>query len=240
MTAHPVSPPDRAINDNAKCREYTCAAEFESELYSIKWAGTMQYPELQGFPNISDVECSKVQLSSPMQEAWSCSTLITYGADAVVRCAHSGRFPVLKLAHLKQESKARLQHELTTMQELNRVSLALPLYDPKPLSDVDGVFGYRLEKLIPLSPNELNSRRSDIWSVVDRLHHAGFCHGDLTPSNVMKNAFGDIIIIDFSFAGRIGAPIPDYIPSWMYRSSHFHTLPDLEALNRFFARPKPA
>jgi len=235
VTAQPVSPPERAVNGNGQCREYTCAVEFELELYSIKWAGTMQYPELRGFPKISGIEYFRVQLSPQMQEVWSCSTLISYGADAVIRCAYSGRFPVLKLAHLKHESKARLQHELITMQELNRVSLALPFYDSEPLSDADGVFGYRLEKLIPLPLDELNNRRSDIWSAVDRLHHAGFCHGDLTPSNVMKNAFGDIIIIDFAFAGRIGASIPDHIPSWIYQSSQFHTLPDLAALSRFFA-----
>lgn len=40
----------------------------------------------------------------------------------------------------------------------------------------------------------------------------GTCHGDVSPSNIMKNESGDITLPDFGFAGRIGGSIPLFLP----------------------------
>ena len=87
-------------------------------------------------------------------------------------------------------------------------SLPIPEVDSQPLSDIQGVFGYRLELLYPLGQSELLRHRAEIRAAVCLLHEAGFCRGDMTMSNIMQNRDGVIRIVDFGTAGRLGRPLP--------------------------------
>jgi tRNA A-37 threonylcarbamoyl transferase component Bud32 len=184
------------------------------------------------FPNRQQYDCEQVNLDPEIPKLWSSSTFVDYGADAVLRCSHVGPYPIMKLSHPDQISRARIQHEISMIKDMTRTSQVLPI--PKMcdslLSDGLGVFGYRPERLTRLERRELQSRLPEVREAVRFLHQAGFSHGDLSPSNVMKNDQGAIILIDFGYAGRIGTMIPNSVPTWVYPHSTFSPDVDSRAL----------
>jgi tRNA A-37 threonylcarbamoyl transferase component Bud32 len=93
------------------------------------------------------------------------------------------------------------------------------------------ICGYRMQELFKLEPSEMHSRRHDIEHAVGQLHSAGICHGDITPSNIMKDQRGRITLIDFGFAGRVGSTVPSFIPSWVYTDGVFSVDIDLKAFD---------
>jgi RIO-like serine/threonine protein kinase len=58
----------------------------------------------------------------------------------------------------------------------------------------------------PLKESDLNDAMHGlITDAVTSLHQAGFVHGDLRPSNVVRsNDSGGILLLDFDWAGKIG------------------------------------
>lgn len=196
----------------------------------------MQYPDMVHFPNDPQYLSEKVHLSLEIAQAWSTSTLIGYGADATIRRVDVGPFRAVKLAHPTTDARARIQHEYEMIQQMASQSLPVPKSECQPLSDAQGVFGYRLEVLNPLTLSELECRQDEVKNAINLFHEAGFCHGDLSMSNIMKDMHGDIRLIDFGFAGRTGHPIPSWIPKWVYQASPvFTTTTDLRALAELFS-----
>jgi hypothetical protein len=49
----------------------------------------------------------------------------------------------------------------------------------------------------------------------------------------MKDGNGEIVLIDFGFAGRIGDEVPPLIPTWVYTSGFFAAEDDLTAFDEF-------
>ncbi|KAF1344784.1 hypothetical protein BDV97DRAFT_62150 [Delphinella strobiligena] len=169
-----------------------------------------------------------------MAQVWAASGLVDYGSDACIRCVHTGLYPIVKIAlPQNEEARRRLRHEYEILGERSKLSLPIPKVDLKPLTDEDGIFGYKLEKLFRLQLSELSSRAKDIEASLDRLHCSGFAHGDLHPSNIMKNKDGEIRFIDFSNSGRLGHPVAPGIPSWVYKHELVHKMPDTSNLARF-------
>jgi tRNA A-37 threonylcarbamoyl transferase component Bud32 len=112
------------------------------------------------------------------------------------------------------------------------MSLPITKMDDHPLLDDQGIFGYRLEYLFCLEKNELLQRLPEIRQAVQQLHEAGFSHGDLSQSNVMKNKGGAIVLIDFGYAGKIGTQVPSSVPRWVYENAVVTVDADLQALER--------
>lgn len=171
-------------------------------------------------------------MTPEMSIIWLNSTLINYGADAILRCSHTGRYPVVKLTNPDEQSRARIQREFQILREMATQTLPTPRFDSQTLHDSLGIFGYRLELLLPLTASELKMRLQEVREAVQHLHQAGFCHGDLNPSNIMKNTQGAITIIDFGFAGRIGSVIPKCVPTWVYPGPDFTVDTDKQALDQ--------
>jgi tRNA A-37 threonylcarbamoyl transferase component Bud32 len=111
-----------------------------------------------------------------------------------------GRFPILKLAHSNKLSIKLIQHEFDVLADLAKFGLPVVEFDQQPILDNGVTCGYRMKKLSKLEPSELRPRTNDIKQTLDRLHSAGFSHGDFGPSNIMKDEGGRIILIDPSFA----------------------------------------
>lgn len=130
-----------------------------------------------------------------------------------------GSFRAVKLAHPTIDARARIQHEYEMIQQVASQSLPVPKSVCQPLSDAQGVFGYRLELLTPLTLSELECRQDEVKNAINLFHEAGFCHGDLSMSNIMKDMHGDIRLIDFGFAGSTGHPVPSWMPKWVYQAS---------------------
>ncbi|THX50660.1 hypothetical protein D6D08_09839 [Aureobasidium pullulans] len=222
----------------AKPGHYTCNIEYLGTLYSITWTGSQMYPDLSSFPNVPDYNPQKIALSPEISAIWSTSKLVNCGADAVLRCCHEGIYPIIKLAHPGKEFRLRIQHEIEMMREMNASEQSLPIskVDEHALFDEQGSFGYRMECLIRLEMGELVRRMSEVRDAVSRLHGAGFSHGDLgNPTNIMKSKEGDIVLIDFGCAGKIGRSVEGAVPSWVYRGATVTADTDLQALERLSA-----
>lgn len=91
--------------------------------------------------------------------------------------------------------------------------LPVPKSERQPLSDAQGLSGYRLETLLPLTLPELQSHQEDVEEAVYLLRKTGFCHGDLSMSNIMQDMQGAIRFIEFGFAGKIGHSVSNCIPT---------------------------
>ncbi|KAI4843313.1 hypothetical protein E4T44_06804 [Aureobasidium sp. EXF-8845] len=226
-----VSPLSRA----EKAGHYTCIIEHENKPYSIIWSASAMQPDITQFSTTRlDWRCKPVDLGSDLSDIWSGSMLINYGADAILRCSHLGPHPILKLAHHGEEFRLRLQHEFELIQDMTKIakSLPIPRVDDHPLRDAQGTFGYRLELLIYLEMNELVHRLPEVREAVQQLHEAGFSHGDLSESNIMKNKEGAIVLIDFGCAGEIGTQAASSVPSWVYENAIVTMEADQQALKR--------
>lgn len=225
-----VSPPSRA----EKAGYYTCIIEHHNKPYAIIWSGSAKYPDITQLYNTPDCKFEQIDLGFEMSNIWRESTFINCGADAALRCSHTGPYPVAKLAHLGEEFRFRVQHEFKIIQDMTSIarSLPIPKVDDHPLLDDEGIFGYCLEYLFCLETNELLQRLPEVREAVNQLHEAGFSHGDLSQSNVMKNKHGAIVLIDFGYAGKIGTQTPPSVPKWIYKDAVFTVEADQRALER--------
>jgi hypothetical protein len=213
-----VSPPARA----EMAGRYTRIVEHRNNPYSITWSGSATQPDITQFSTTRlDWRCKPVDLGLGIPDIWSDSMFVNYGADASLRCSHVGPYPIIKLAHHGEEFRLRLQHEFEIIQDVNMIAKSLPIpnVDDHSLRDDQGVFGYRLEYLICLEIDELIRRLPEVTEAVQQLHEAGFSHGDLSQSTIMKNNEGAIVLIDFGWAGKIGTPAPSSVPSWVYANA---------------------
>jgi serine/threonine protein kinase len=93
-----------------------------------------------------------------------------------------------------------------------------------------------MKKLSRLEPSDLQSRTDDIKQTLVWLHSAGFSHGDFGPSNIMMDEGGHLVLIDFSFAGRVGSAVPTFFPSWIYSDGIYGIGSDIERFNRYTAQ----
>lgn len=216
----------------------TCFIEFANKIYQIYWSEpSTQYPNLTNFPSLQGT-CKPVALSPPIAELFASSTLLNHGVDGCIRCTHSDTelLPIVKIALPRQISRARVQYEIAMLKEMKRYSIPVPAFDPTPLMDAEGdIFGYRMEKLFSLGFKNLGSVKEELREIVDRLHEFGFSHGDLNPSNVMRDGSGRLVLIDPSFSGKIGEVVPGHVPSWQYEGSVFSTTTDEKYLEQFFS-----
>lgn len=217
----------------------TCFIEFANKIYQIYWSEpSTQYPDLTNFPSLQEGTTSKpILLSPPIAELFASSTLLNHGVDGCIRCTHAIELlPIVKIALPRQISRARVQYEIAMLKEIQRCGIPVPAFDPVPLVDAEGgVFGYRMEKLFSLDFKNLGSVAKELREIVDRLHECGFSHGDLNPSNVMRDGRGRVVLIDTSFSGRLGEVVPSHVPSWQYKGSVFSTTTDEKYLKQFFS-----
>lgn len=234
--AHAVSP---SVNGKPTS-QYTCYVDLAGKLYNLYWSGAMQHPGLSHFPIVDGAVIRCAEMSTPMAQTWRSSQLVDYGANACIRTT-SGLNEVLKLAHPNLEARTFLRHEFEMLTQMVGHDLPIPRFDPLPLMDGDGIYGYKLERLIRLEPAEETTRAAEMRTMmVEQMHRRGFVHGDFHPSNVMKSSSGELVVIDFGFSGVVDDPVPGYIPAYVYNHERFHTGADEDNLQRFLGSVEPA
>lgn len=228
--AKPITPPQSAGVRGS----YQCIVDYNHKPFSITWSGSSEYPNLARFPSLDkNVDVSSVYQSSEIAAIWRDSTIMDYGSHASIRITKDGRFPILKLAHSDELSIKLIQHEFDVLAELAKLGLPVVKFGQQPILDNGVTCGYRMEKLSKLEPSEFRSRTDDIKQTLDRLHSAGFSHGDFSPSNILTNEGGRLILIDLSFAGRLGSAVPSFFPSWVYTDGVYGIGSDLERFGRY-------
>ncbi|KAI7282545.1 hypothetical protein KC345_g3414 [Hortaea werneckii] len=121
------------------------------------------------------------------------------------------------------------------LKKMRRHSLPVPIFDDNPMIDNEGIFGYRMEQLFSIDFSNTQAISDDLKTLVNQVHDSGFSHGDLHPSNVMRNGNGSLVLIDPSRGGPLGQEVPHYIPSYQYEGTVFSTTTDEEYLKRYFS-----
>lgn len=140
----------------------------------------------------------------------------------------------MKIAQPERLSRLRIQHEFEMLEEMKRCSLPVPSFGNEPLSDNEGIFGYRMELLSPIDFTNLSAVSEDLEAIMNSVHNCGFSHGGLNTSNVMRNRSGSLVLIDPSFSGRLGRQKPDHVPSSQYEGTVSCTTTDQRYLEMFF------
>ncbi|RMY76148.1 hypothetical protein D0864_09705 [Hortaea werneckii] len=192
------------------------------------------YPNLSSFPEVEGT-VHKVPLSEEVAKAFAESVFLNYGTDGCVRCSHLEPLPIIKLAHPNKLARLRIQHEFDMLKEMRRHSLPVPIFDDNPMIDNEGVFGYRMKQLYPIDFSNTQVISDDLKTLVNQVHDSGFSHGDLNPSNVMRNGNGSLILIDPSRGGPLGQEVPHYVPSYQYEGTVFSTTTDEKYLKKYFS-----
>jgi serine/threonine protein kinase len=179
-----------------------------------------------------DLVIRDLQFSDTKSDLWRRSTLLGYGSDACVRLEGDTEFPVIKFAHPKLEHRQRIQDEFEVMRILSHLKFVAKT-SPEPLTDEEGILGFRLELLDKVEMEEATARKDETMTLLAELHRAGYCHGDLQFRNVMKRKDGELVLIDFGYAGALGRAVPDHVPRYMNRHRVYRAQPDLEHVQRF-------
>ncbi|RMY42086.1 hypothetical protein D0866_00141 [Hortaea werneckii] len=126
-------------------------------------------------------------------------------------------------------------HEFEMLKRLKRCYLPVPIFDDNPIIDNEGIFGYRMEQLFPIDFSNTQAISDDLKTIAKQVHGSGFSHGDLNPSNVMRNGNGSLVLIDPSRSGPLGQEVPHYIPSYQYEGTVFSTTTDEKYLKMYFS-----
>lgn len=201
---------------------YKCIVDYQRKPYLVTWSsGSFQYPDFSAFP--ANFDYYEIRQTHEMATLWANSTPLDYGVHASVRVSIPPRnersenpqdddFPISKLAHPDEDSLAMIRNEIEILSDPKMQSLPTVMIAEQPIVDEEAIVGFRMKRLTRLDfSTELYERKTDIRKALERLHEAGFCHGDFTPSNVMKNELGQITLIDFGYAGRIGEAVPLFL-----------------------------
>jgi hypothetical protein len=229
-TTIPFSPP---FAGEDRTRDY-CFVEVAGQPKEASWwrkRGQAFPPDFTDTGPVLDVVIHDLQFSDTKSDVWRNSTLLGYGSDACVRLqGESERAnPVIKLAHPGTERRERIQHEFEVMQRLSHLRFVARI-DSEPLRDHKGIFGFRLERLEKVEKEETGARKGEIETMLHQLHQAGYCHGDIHFCNIMKRSDGELVLIDFSYAGALGEAVPDHVPEYMHPGRVYSVKFDLERL----------
>ncbi len=229
--AKPITPPQET-----ESREmHTCIVEYDSTPFSVRWSGPVEYPDFTSFaPGRNDnFEAARIALGPEMRLIWRRSGLVDYGTHASIRISDDDDFPITKLAH--PEDKLSLQligHEFNVLCTIKGAGYRTVDFDPVPVICDGAIHGYRMKKLVKLDCYELGLRWEEFEEAVQQLHDIGVCHGDLHPSNVMKDDNNELVLIDLSFAGRVGSPVPSFMPRGRFPDGIYSFDEDVAALDR--------
>lgn len=211
-----------------------CYVDLNNKLYTAFWQSpSHEYPD-----DFSSVRMEPVTLSAEAEIAWSKSKLLDFGSSAFVRILdEDSEFPILKIARPDEESREMIKREHDILKRLFQAGFSsMPRFDPTPLEDAEGIFGFRMERLFNL--DYLNAYSEDARKAVKELHSIGYSHSDLHSSNIMVDEQGKLVMIDFAFAGVLGEPLPaaPYFRILPLKGGVFNKSLDEEGLDNIFGK----
>ncbi|KAF2188753.1 hypothetical protein K469DRAFT_659576 [Zopfia rhizophila CBS 207.26] len=227
----PITPPQRSGQRGV----YECYIEHNGKLYSLTWTGDINYPNLAGFPALRAGKISPVEESPDTASLRRNSVLLDYGSHSCIRRVDSHSYPIIKLAHANDLSMTLIQYEYEMLNRLATSGLPIPVFSDIPIFERGKLRGYRMKELYKLEHGELRLRSEEVRQAVNRFHEAGYSHGDLSLSNVMKDRQGCIVLIDVSCSGPIGEEIPSWIPIWAYDGATFNKESDMKQMENFLS-----
>lgn len=196
MPAQPITPPysvgkSLAIN-----------IDFKGNEYLLRWDGDWRItPDLTLFPLVDDASVTLIPHSKRINELWATSEVLAYGADSHIRVLDScgDEFSVCKVA-INDRQRRLLQEEFSILQHLSSKDIPVVRVQQEPLTDEQGIFGFRMERLSNIDIDNAAEYISEIAKAFEEVHQSGVVHNDISPSNIMLNQKGLVTIIDFGRA----------------------------------------
>ena len=227
--AYPITPPYATSSNH-----YACGVDYHRKEYVVGWSGPWQTPSLVGFPHIEGLAIKEVYQSVERQRCWQHSTLLAYGSYAYVRVFDEpSDFPILKMSHNGDAKRLFIRNEFEILKSLN--SLPVVRVQRDPISDERGLFGFRMQELYGIDVGELAKRLDELEEAIKTVHRAGIVINDVSISNIMRDAEGNIRLIDFGFAGRVGHKVPAYFPPWKSQQPFFSIETDTKDFEELLA-----
>lgn len=224
--------------------QYAVNADFERKEYRVAWHGNWRdSPDLASFPQIPGATITPVQHSPQVGQLWARSQVLRYGADSHIRLldephdADEEQFLVCKVA-TDERQRLLIVGELEMLRELGAKGAPVVHVHSELLTDEDGVFGFRMEKLSAIGFDTVINE-DEIMQCLQRIHEHGVVHNDFHPGNVMRDHAGQLTVIDFERLGRAGAELPkEKRPPWWPADSYSFEA-DYILLKRFFRLSQP-
>jgi hypothetical protein len=227
-TMQPFSPP---FVIEKKAKRYGCYMDVDGAPYEASWRGNRAIFDFTDTSQISDFNLKLVPQSTELSTVWQSSRQLAFGSHASVRAGETVPFPVVKIAHPINKCRQLIEREFFVMRDLAAVNAVAHVAD-EPLTDKDGIFGFRLERLYYVELEDLQRRLKEVSGLLETLHDAGYCHGDCSFSNIMQNKEGRLVLIDLDFAGRLGSEIPEGFPKYLLRRGQYTTKIDLDRVEK--------
>ncbi|KAI7460569.1 hypothetical protein KC357_g8935 [Hortaea werneckii] len=222
------------IVDSARKRN-ACYVEVSGQPYEAHWTGDWAVFDFSDTTKLKDFQLIPMALSFEVLELWAHTEPLAFGAYACVRLDATARYPVIKIAHPNDQCRQLVHREFEIMQRLYHTG-AVAEVAAHPLFDKHGTFGFRLERLYPIYLDELEKRHDEVKELLDTIHAAGYCHGDFSPSNILKTKTGRLLMIDLAFSGLVKDKTPDYFPGYLFKDGVFTETVDHQRLERWPTR----
>lgn len=77
----------------------------------------------------------------------------------------------------------------------NLKAVLAPNFDSRLLEDSEGIYGCGMEYIWRMDSKRLDARSDEVRKAVSLLHEREMCDGDLSPSNVMNDRNGRLVLI---------------------------------------------
>ncbi|OBT74538.1 hypothetical protein VF21_07535 [Pseudogymnoascus sp. 05NY08] len=184
--------------------------DFNGEEYLLRWDGDWRKtPDLTSFPIVNNATVTLIPHSERVRELWATSQVLAYGADSHIRIldSYADEFSVCKVA-IDDRQRRLLQDEFSILQHLSSKDIPVVRVHQEPLTDEQGIFGFRMERLSNMNIDNAAEYISEVAKAFEEVHRSGVVHHDISPSNIMLNQKGKVTIIDFGRAGYIGQEVP--------------------------------
>jgi hypothetical protein len=226
----PFSPP---FAIDKKVKRTGCYMDVDGIPHEASWIGDWTAFDFTDTSLFTDFRLSPLQLSTEIMTIWKGSRHmpLAYGSHASVRSEGMDSKFVVKIAHPNDECRRLVEREFNIMRDLSGLD-AVAKVAGEPLTDKDGIFGFRLERLERVELEEFQARLQEVESLLDSLHDVGYCHGDCSFSNIMQNREGKLVLIDMSFSGLLGSDAPEWFPNYMNPGSRYTADIDREMIKR--------
>jgi hypothetical protein len=226
----PFSPPF-AIDKNVK--RYGCYIDVDGVPHEASWTGNWAAFEFTDTSSLVDFRLVPLQLTTEIMTVWKSSTHmhLAFGSHASVRSEGVDSKFVVKIAHPNDKCRRLVEREFNIMRDLSDLD-AVAKVAGEPLADQDGIFGFRLERLYHVEPEEMQARFQEVERLLNSLHDAGYCHGDCHFSNIMQNREGKLVFIDLALSGPLGSEVPEEFQTCLVRGSRYTADIDREMIKR--------
>jgi serine/threonine protein kinase len=215
-----------------KIKRYGCYIDVKGVPHEASWTGDWAIFEFTDTSQIHDFRLVPLKLTIEISTVWKSSALLAFGSHASVRLVKTNPSLVVKIAQPTEKCRRLVEREFNIMHDLSTLDAVAQVED-QPLEDQDGVFGFRLERLNHVEPEDLRKRIREVEGLLDSLHKAGYCHGDCSPSNIMQNQKGRLVFIDLGFAGPLGDNVPEGFSKLLFPGGLFTANVDRERVEEW-------